>query len=195
MFAGNNNIKEVEKYAKKLLEINPENIIVFGGPLASAASELLLRNCSCKYIVQGEGEISFPKLIKSIFESNYYPKDISGVYYLQNGIFIGKKNEMIRKLDQYSEVDYSLFDMDFYINYLKETGQCFEIMASKGCPYNCFFCFKSSGTGMSVKSVGAVLNEIEKDFHKKDILDIEGLGAKGLQEIKKALGNFGIILK
>jgi len=161
IIGGNNNLKEVEKYAQRLLQINPKSIIVYGGPLPSSAPETLLRKCSCQYIVRGEGEVSFPKLVKSIFEGNYYPEDISGVYYLKEGNFIGKKNEMIRKLDQYSKVDYSLFDMEFYIAYLNETGQSFEIMASKGCPYNCYFCFKSGGTGMSTKTASAVLDEIE----------------------------------
>ena len=42
----------------------------------------------------------------------------------------------------------------------------------------------------NIRTVGGLARKKEKD-----ILDIEGLGAKGLQEIKKALGNFGIILK
>ncbi len=161
IIGGNNNLEKVEKYAKRLKEINSENIIVYGGPLPSSAPGILLRNCACRYIVKGEGEVSFPRLVKSIFGGDYYPEDISGVYYLKDGVFAGKKNEMIRQLDQYSQVDYSLFDMDFYVSYLNETGQAFEIMASKGCPYNCYFCFKSGGAGMSVKAASAVLDEIE----------------------------------
>jgi len=30
---------------------------------------------------------------------------------------------------------------------------------------------------------------------KEDLLEIEGIGEKGIQEIKKALGEFGITLK
>ena len=67
IIGGNNNLKEVEKYAQRLLQINPKSIIVYGGPLPSSAPETLLRKCSCQYIVRGEGEVSFPKLVKSIF--------------------------------------------------------------------------------------------------------------------------------
>ena len=169
---GNNNIKEAEKYAKKLLDINPENIIVYGGPLPSAIPEMLLEKSYCKYVIQGEGEISFPKLIKSISEGEYYPEGISGVYYMRDGKIIGKKNEMIRKLDKFSDVDYSLFDMDFYVNYLKETGQSFEVMASRGCPYNCSFCFKTCGVGVSVRTADSVLNEIEMIIDKYKIKKI-----------------------
>jgi len=45
-------------------------------------------------------------------------------------------------------------------------------------------------TTANIRTVGGLARKKEKD-----ILEIEGLGAKGILEIKKALGNFGIILK
>ncbi|MDP6387673.1 MAG: DNA-directed RNA polymerase subunit alpha [Candidatus Pacebacteria bacterium] len=45
-------------------------------------------------------------------------------------------------------------------------------------------------TNANIRTVGGLVRKKEKD-----ILEIEGLGKKGLQEIKRALGNYGIILK
>jgi DNA-directed RNA polymerase subunit alpha len=42
----------------------------------------------------------------------------------------------------------------------------------------------------NIRTVGGLVRKREKD-----ILDIEGLGAKGLQEIKDALSSFGVTLK
>ncbi len=42
----------------------------------------------------------------------------------------------------------------------------------------------------NIRTVGGLARKKEKD-----LLDIEGLGSKGIQEIKKALGEFGITLK
>jgi DNA-directed RNA polymerase subunit alpha len=42
----------------------------------------------------------------------------------------------------------------------------------------------------NIRTVGGLSRKREQD-----ILEVEGLGAKGLQEIKKALSNFGIVLK
>lgn len=42
----------------------------------------------------------------------------------------------------------------------------------------------------NIRTVGGLARKSEKD-----LLDIEGFGDKGLQEIKRALGNYGIILK
>ena len=42
----------------------------------------------------------------------------------------------------------------------------------------------------SIRTVGGLIRKKEND-----LLDIEGLGEKGVQEIKRALSNFGILLK
>lgn len=42
----------------------------------------------------------------------------------------------------------------------------------------------------NIRTVGGIARK-----RKGDLLDIEGIGEKGIQEIKKALGNFGITLK
>ncbi|MEN9582123.1 MAG: hypothetical protein RL641_77 [Candidatus Parcubacteria bacterium] len=42
----------------------------------------------------------------------------------------------------------------------------------------------------NIRTVGGIARK-----RKEDLLDIEGIGEKGIQEIKKALGNFGITLK
>ena len=56
--------------------------------------------------------------------------------------------------------------MDFYINYLKETGQSFELMASRGCMGNCSFCYKVCGHGLSIRSADSVLDEISEIIEK-----------------------------
>jgi DNA-directed RNA polymerase subunit alpha len=45
-------------------------------------------------------------------------------------------------------------------------------------------------SGANIRTVGGLAKKKEKDLS-----DIEGLGSKGIQEIKKALSNFGITLK
>lgn len=166
---GNNHLGETERYAKKILNVNPNNIIIYGGPLPSAVPEIVLKNCMCNYVLKGEGESSFPKLVKSLLKGDFYPSEIPGLCYKKEGKIILSPNAMIRKLDQYSKPDYSQFDMDFYINYLKETDQSFELMASRGCAYNCSFCYKVCGQGISIRDPDDVLDEIEEIMLKYNI--------------------------
>ncbi len=57
------------------------------------------------------------------------------------------------------------------------------------------------GLDLSVRTVNALSNANIRTVgglakkKEKDLTDIDGLGSKGIQEIKKALSNFGIILK
>lgn len=45
-------------------------------------------------------------------------------------------------------------------------------------------------TGANIRTIGGIARK-----KKEDLLEIEGIGEKGIQEIKKALGNFNITLK
>ena len=44
--------------------------------------------------------------------------------------------------------------------------------------------------GANIRTVGGLARKKEKD-----LLELEGLGDKGIQEIKRALRNFGVTLK
>ena len=149
------------------LKQNPGHRIVYGGPLPSSVPELLLKKSSCHYIVAGEGERSFPNLIESLKNGIEYPQDINGIFFLKEGVLFGKPNDKIMQLNELSKPDFSLFDIDFYVNYLKETDQSFELMASRGCVGNCSFCYKFLGRGYSIRPPNSVLDEISyiRDHH------------------------------
>ena len=158
IIAGNNHLNQTERYAQMVLEANPENIIVYGGSLPSSIPELTLENCLCKYLIAGEGEFSFPYLIKSINQGNQSPGDITGLFYKNENGVVGIPPKRIHSLTEYSKPDYGLLDMNFYVNYLNETNQSFELMASRGCRGNCSFCFKFCGPGFSKKQTKSVLD-------------------------------------
>ena len=166
---GNDHINVTENYARMVKEANPDNIVVYGGALATSSSKLLLENCLCDYVIAGEAEFSFPALIKSIENGDNYSEDIDGLYYMKEGTVYGKMHRKLMDLGPFSNPDYSLFDMDFYIGYLKETSQSWEIMASRGCVANCSFCYKMVGHGISLRTPDAVLDEMEEIISKHDL--------------------------
>ncbi len=166
---GNGHINEVERLAKIAKDANSENIVVYGGPLPSSAPDLLLENCQCSHIIAGEAEIPFPAWIKSVEGGERYPTDIPGLYYRKNGTIYGSPPKKLRHLGPLSNPDYSFFDLDFYIDYLKEIGQSYVIMASRGCLRNCAFCYKMVGSGIALRDVEAVLDEIEYVINRFDL--------------------------
>lgn len=160
---GNGQIIEVEECASIIKEANPDNIVIYGGPLASSSPKVLLANCLCDYVLTGEAENTFPELLKRLLRDEKYPStdDIPGLYYWQDGVIKGRVHRKIGVLTETSNPNYSEFDMGFYVGYLKETDQSWEIMASRGCVANCTFCYKMVGSGLSVRSVNDVLDEME----------------------------------
>lgn len=161
MMIGGHHLDEVARYARIVREKSPDSIIVYGGSLPSSIPDAIMKHCQCDYIVHGEGEISFPELVKALNEKNYKPDDIVGVFYRRQEDVVGVRNKRIRKLDHLSNPDFELFDMDFYLRYLYETGQSWELMASRGCCGKCEFCYKFMGDGLSMRNVDHVLDEIE----------------------------------
>ena len=136
---------EAAETAKK---INPCIKIVFGGPEASFLINHLFSTCAAlDYIIKGEGEISFLKLVNYINSTklplnsedkilNQYPDHIKGLAYRKNNKIIENENE---KLIQ---------DLDL----LPNPGKYFNfnhISLSRGCPGNCRFCGSPAFWGKS----------------------------------------------
>ncbi len=167
---GNDHINATEEAAKIIRKKNPDNIIVYGGALPTSAPKVILENCICDYIVAGEGEYTFPALVRFLDEGGRYPENIPGLYYIKDGKFHGSSHKKIMSLGPESNLDLGQFDMDFYIGYLKECNQSWEIMAARGCVGSCTFCYKMLGHGFSVRSPDAVLDEMAY------IMDRHGLG-------------------
>lgn len=170
IMAGNDHINQVEKYAQLVRNKNPESIIVYGGALPSSLPELLMNNCVCDYIISGEGELSFPLFINSFNDTHFDPASIPGLFYRKHGQIFGSKHKKMqafsnygkfRSLTELSSPDYSPFDMDFYVGYLKETGQSFELLGSRGCKGNCSFCHRLV-YGYAIKTPDLILDEIEE---------------------------------
>lgn len=195
----------VEKWAELALSVNPDHIIVYGGALPSSMPELLMEKGKCDYILAGECELSLPSFVKSIQNGNFYPRDISGLFFIKNKkifgnqtprLVIGERKDGIARISDLSKPDYSLLDMNFYVEYLNETNQSFEVMASQGCKANCSFC-RRLVLGIGYKSVDAILDEISDVMNKLGInrfyfVDENFLGSKSffkeLIEKKKERG-------
>ena len=101
---------------KQLREALPEAIIVLGGPEASNNINYWLDNCA-DFVLPGEGEFVFPRLLDSIKSSQKYP--------LIN-------EDLSSPIDPYSS-DY--FDA---LN-----GRLAYIETSRGCPFQCAFCLSA----------------------------------------------------
>ena len=160
-------IKKVAEYAKK----SKDSIkVVVGGPHPTTNPESYLESDYIDFVVRGEGEYIFPKLIEAV-EGSIDLDSIKGISYKKGGnIFNNPLSERISDLDKVPNPakHLSLFPE----RYTSETDMG-HIVTARGCPFNCSFCGKEAMWGKKTifKSVTYVLQEIYELIDRYGIRD------------------------
>ena len=117
---------EIAQIAK---QINPDVKIVFGGVAATFLWKHFLKHFpQIDFIVMGEGEYTFLKLVRLIEKRNYKKiKNLKGIAFRKNGkINRTKDADPIKDLDQ----------LPIPANYFEYQ----HVSYSRGCPWKCAFC-------------------------------------------------------
>ena len=142
-------------------------IIVGGGMITSdAVSAMEAFGTTVDYGCIGEGEITVPELVTSIYE-NLPISGVKGIIYRERGEWvITPRREEIMDLDSIPFPDYEGFDYDKYLatNGEIENGVKFSpvaIVGGRSCKYNCTFCFHPSGSRYRQRSLDSVFAEID----------------------------------
>lgn len=126
------------------------------------------------YAVCGEAEYTFPKLIDALESKNKKALGkIAGLAYIdKKGKFVRKENALIENLDELPFPDWSGFPLEKYGSVLRTSGRSLPIVTSRGCPYNCIYCFKGLfGRRFRARSPENVIAELEylkEKFHIRE---------------------------
>ncbi len=168
-------IPDAYRVAELAKKINPNIIVVMGGPHVSFTSVQTLTECpSIDVIVRGEGEETFAELLRAMEAGGGY-EDIRGITYRSGDII--KSNPprpFIKNIDEIPIPAYDLLPMDRYtINGIRFG----TIITSRGCPYNCIFCASSAlfGKIFRAHSPERVLEELRILRYEYNIREIEFL--------------------
>lgn len=157
------------KLAKTVKGVNPNITTVLGGPHISMVKEETLINIKeVDILVVGEGEKTVVELAHALNEKGDLSKVKGICLRSENGeaVFTGDRDK-IQKLDSLPYPARHLVPMDKYNFYIttrdgrKRKAQ--NIMTSRGCPFNCYFCSTPVNWGRKVRSHSPerVLEEIE----------------------------------
>lgn len=115
---------------------NPDAVIVFGGPHATALPEEALEHGD--YVVRNEGDITFPLLLKRLEANPQNPEveDILGISYrMQDGTI---KHNPQRPFLNSEEL--TALPLPVYSEETLEKASYMTVNTSRGCPYKCEFC-------------------------------------------------------
>lgn len=148
------NIEQVLKLASDIKKINDNVKIILGGPEVSyTAEDILNKHKYIDYVISGEGEEAFPKLIDRIGRGEEVENDF--------GFQIVENLENVKS-------PYEEFDEEDYKNKLV------YYETSRGCPFKCSYCLSSTTKGVRFFPIERVKEELVK-FFKANVRTIKFL--------------------
>ena len=164
------NIEETIKVISMLKKINPELVIVLGGPeVTYDVSYWLERLNDVDFIVIGEGEITFKQLLHQL----HGEKDFSSI----SGLAFRKQDENFITA-QRNKVDLkelpSPFRFEEDISHFSKRVTYIE--TSRGCPFSCQFCLSSIEVGVRY---------FDREKVKEDIRYLMEHGAKTIKFVDR----------
>ncbi|MFX1450728.1 MAG: B12-binding domain-containing radical SAM protein, partial [Promethearchaeota archaeon] len=167
---------QARRVAKLVKSIFPEIKIVIGGPHVSIYPKEVLVNDCFDIGVMGDGEITIIEILKTI-EQNLSLKNIQGIVYKENNVIkINDLRPPIKNLDELPFPAYHLLPINEYFDAMSKIQPFFTIITSRGCPFNCIFCLRSSGIHFGKKtrfrSTANIIKEIEILINKYKIREI-----------------------
>lgn len=155
--------------AKIVKKIDPNTKVVFGGRHVNIYPEETINFKEVDALVLGEGELTFPKLIKHEFNTEKL-KQVKGLILKENGkqVMTGYP-ELINDLDSLRFPARHLTDYRRYGDLLSKKKAYTSMISSRGCPHNCSFC--DNHQKFRKRTAENVLNEME-DCVTKGIKEI-----------------------
>jgi len=147
--------------AKRLKEISPDIVTIFGGThFGAIAREVLLQYPFADYVIKGEGEYAIISILNYL--SGISDSFSQNVFYRQNNhVLSGDLNPQIFKMEEIPFPAYHLVNLKRYFEL--NPAHLFNYEAGRGCVFKCEFCYSPFHYEDSArnKSSETVVNELK----------------------------------
>jgi radical SAM superfamily enzyme YgiQ (UPF0313 family) len=156
---------DVLKTVKVIKLISPETIVILGGPHVHIYPNETINLPGVDYVVQGEGEHTFIKLLDNLNDHEALAQ-IPGLVFKHNGHIINTGiSPLIQDLDELGFPARHKVDLSKYTSLLGRDNKITTMFTSRGCPYSCTFCdrpFSPVISGFRWRSAIHVVDEMEE---------------------------------
>lgn len=154
-------------------------IVILGGPIITSNKKLIAENLNFDVGVIGEGENTILEILKKIEENRL--EKIRGICYKKDGkIIFTPEREPILNLDSIPFPDFEAFGFEKILENMSSTEslygcsgldypRTYPILGSRGCPFQCTFCYHSIGPRYRTRTIKNILEEVEFAIKKYDI--------------------------
>ncbi|MFZ9011979.1 MAG: B12-binding domain-containing radical SAM protein [Anaerohalosphaeraceae bacterium] len=154
-------IQEANRVAQLAKSVNPDVVVMAGGPHASSFPESTLQETVFDLVAIGEGDFTICEILEGKDCS-----EIQGIAYKDNGaIQVNPRKPFIKDLDVLAPPNYDVFELDKYqISPAIARGNPVAwVETSRGCVYDCVFCNKNCfGRTFRVKSPQRVVEDFQR---------------------------------
>ena len=164
-------VKHSVNLCKRIKEFNSSIKIVWGGPHPTLMPEKCLKEDYIDFVVVGEGEETIVELANSLSGYDGYKncKDIDGLGYKNEGVIVNKKRKLMENLDVL-EMDWSLIDLNNYLDNQWESKRILTYTTSRGCCFSCNFCYNQSAykgrwRGHSAEHIISRVNKLKDEYN------------------------------
>ena len=171
------------KLAKTIKNLNPNVLIIFGGPEPPITNPNIFSDIMpfSDIVVRGEGEYVFTSLLESFVNKTDY-LSIKGLLINENGIV--KDTGPAARIQELDEVPSPYLTGVFHKILPLEKEWNGTLETNRGCPYKCTFCDWGSLTYSKVKKFG-----LTRVFH-----EIQWMSDNKIGYLDVADANFGIFI-
>ena len=188
--------------AKNIKSINKNIKVVLGGHHVYSYPELSATYPDVDFIIRGEAEYSFTELclaLKNNAEIETF-KQIKGIGFKDSGnIYLNTEPAFIWQIDELPFPERSIINPQVYHSVFDTEEPEISIISSRGCPFNCSFCFTPEKKYRS-RSIENIMDEIielyGKGFCKFFFFDdLFSINAQKIIDFSKAVLQLGLKIK
>jgi len=151
------NMKEIDRIARRLKQWRDDLTILVGGPEVGFTPESSMQRYPwIDGIFCGEGEVSFPSVMKTYFQYGFFLATVGFVVKQENGNCSGEvQPTYVPDLDQIT-FPYTSQELE------RLKAQILYYESSRGCPYSCQYCLSSVHQPVRFLPLQRVLRELDQ---------------------------------
>ncbi len=165
------NVDDVKQIIEVVRNYSPSSSIILGGPHITALPRESLKDLKADIVCIGEGDITFKEIV-----SGKRLSKIRGVGFSKGKEFmLTQKRPLIQNLDSLTIPRWDLINPKKYYTIFSKKNPTGLMETSRGCPYNCIYCYKTLGRLFRFKTPKRVVDEMEfmlqKGFKEVHVAD------------------------
>lgn len=164
----------IEKIINICKNHNSKPKTIIGGPIVTSEPKIVFESLKPDFAVIGEGEITIIELLDSI-ENNKNLSEVKGIiYWKDNKLKITNPREIISDINILPIIDFKGMGFEEQLDnrdnfFAIDYPRIYPILASRGCPFRCTFCYHTLGERYRQRTIENVMEELRKNVKKYKI--------------------------